>query len=100
MITFSLFSPAVSFPLVTQTFSDALRCEADGSITQRRLIMRIVAGENASAGAVGKRSPPTKTVYGFLDFTTTVSDTVMIFKPSKSAGNCLIEFSLSCCSRN
>ena len=29
----------------------------------------------------------TKTVYGFLDFTTTVGDTVMIFKPSKAPGN-------------
>nr|CAG4644572.1 EOG090X017N [Leptodora kindtii] len=28
----------------------------------------------------------TKTVYGFLDFTTTVSNTVMIFKPSKASG--------------
>ncbi len=35
----------------------------------------------------------TKTVYGFLDFTTTVSDTVMVFKPSKTpAGNILFIF--------
>nr|SVE73392.1 EOG090X017N [Daphnia atkinsoni] len=39
-------------------------------------------------GSPGQLSPATtKTVYGFLDFTTVVSDTMMIFKPSKMGGH-------------
>nr|CAG4643020.1 EOG090X017N [Ilyocryptus agilis] len=38
----------------------------------------------APASATAAAPTTTKTVYGFLDFTTTVSDTLMIFKPSKT----------------
>ena len=40
----------------------------------------IIEGETSRSG----QRLNTKTVYGFLDFTTTVRDTVMIFKPSKA----------------
>nr|SVE76843.1 EOG090X017N [Daphnia lumholtzi]SVE77439.1 EOG090X017N [Daphnia lumholtzi]SVE78069.1 EOG090X017N [Daphnia lumholtzi]SVE78697.1 EOG090X017N [Daphnia lumholtzi] len=44
--------------------------------------------DNGSPGHQASLSATTtKTVYGFLDFTTIVSDTMMIFKPSKAAGN-------------
>lgn len=44
--------------------------------------------DNGSPGhQVSLSATTTKTVYGFLDFTTIVSDTMMIFKPSKAAGN-------------
>nr|CAG4639792.1 EOG090X017N [Daphnia pulex]SVE84707.1 EOG090X017N [Daphnia pulex] len=54
---------------------------------------RALAASNAAIvndnGSAGRQVAPTstKTVYGFLDFTTIVSDTMMIFKPSKSGGN-------------
>lgn len=37
----------------------------------------------------------TQTVYGFLDFTTTIGNTVMVFSPQSAAGN-LIYFLLAC----
>nr|SVE88474.1 EOG090X017N [Daphnia sinensis] len=44
--------------------------------------------DNGSPGHQASLSATTtKTVYGFLDFTTIVSDTMMVFKPSKAAGN-------------
>nr|SVE75591.1 EOG090X017N [Daphnia hispanica] len=50
-----------------------------------------LAASNAAVndnGSPDQLSPATtKTVYGFLDFTTIVSDTMMIFKPSKAGGN-------------
>nr|SVE74021.1 EOG090X017N [Daphnia barbata] len=43
--------------------------------------------ENGSPGhQLSLSAASTKTVYGFLDFTTIVSDTMMIFKPSKIGG--------------
>ncbi|XP_057381160.1 uncharacterized protein LOC130703734 [Daphnia carinata] len=55
---------------------------------------RALAASNAAVndnGTPGRQASlsatTTKTVYGFLDFTTIVSDTMMIFKPSKAAGN-------------
>ena len=52
---------------------------------------RALAASNAAVndnGSAGRQVSPTstKTVYGFLDFTTIVSDTMMIFKPSKAGG--------------
>ena len=41
---------------------------------------------DAGAGAGAGQHFATKTVYGFLDFTTTVGETVMVFKPSKAPG--------------
>ena len=60
---------------------------------------RASAESNAAVDNVARQQTPTstKTVYGFLDFTTIVSDTMMIFKPSKIGGiiciNLLFKFS-------
>lgn len=56
---------------------------------------RASAASNAAVndnGSAGRLATPTstKTVYGFLDFTTIVSDTMMIFKPSKTNGKPVI----------
>nr|CAG4649097.1 EOG090X017N [Scapholeberis mucronata]SVE93454.1 EOG090X017N [Scapholeberis mucronata] len=50
---------------------------------------RASAESNAAVDNVAQQPTPTstKTVYGFLDFTTIVSDTLMIFKPSKIGVN-------------
>nr|CAG4650742.1 EOG090X017N [Simocephalus serrulatus]SVE94076.1 EOG090X017N [Simocephalus serrulatus] len=50
---------------------------------------RASAASDAAVDNAPRQPTPTstKTVYGFLDFTTIVSDTMMIFKPSKTGVN-------------
>ena len=66
-------------------FSSFLSFFLSGNKERASAASNAAVNDNSSAG---RQVAPTstKTVYGFLDFTTIVSDTMMIFKPSKTNG--------------